>query len=518
MKPQFLQDAIKSAALKKAQKREAGTWKEPVVRQHKVTAEDLAREKTSSSRPAVPSSGMGGVGSSGIPVTTTMTGDASKLLQQMQQERQSWLQERDALLKEMKALRVDMQNHSKEMDDLRREMKTVKAQASANGGVSTSSSQQREEDMAKQIKAIRSELSNVMEQVDNTKSTTTTAVEKLRKDMLTIKNSVAASGSSQATSAAASDVSDDVEALEVEVDKLKREMKELKSITSITGKEAKVLRDEMNDLKSSGDSLTELKDLRREVAALRKNSASTTDLDKLREEVATMQISAASTKTIGGSAPSVTNPRRESGSATTTGQTPAPATWERSPTGRNPSPSARRPSGGSGSQSNEAPKTPSSSTSNKATKAKISTDRLSRDAGSLMTPHSQLASPVKISSTGITSNALGFGKASHKPHTGDELHQAQRKDSVLKQYLKTKVGLPFRYKDLSIPEFTSPETGEVKHLVMFENRFYIPEKLRSSTLQYIVQKFPYDSVSAMEQHYIWPNCIEELKEFKKNNR
>jgi len=41
MKPQSLQDAIKAQALAKAKKREKGEWKEPVVKQHKVTAEDL---------------------------------------------------------------------------------------------------------------------------------------------------------------------------------------------------------------------------------------------------------------------------------------------------------------------------------------------------------------------------------------------------------------------------------------------------------------------------------------------
>lgn len=41
MKPQSLQDAIKAQALRKEKARQSGGWKEPVVKQHKITAEDL---------------------------------------------------------------------------------------------------------------------------------------------------------------------------------------------------------------------------------------------------------------------------------------------------------------------------------------------------------------------------------------------------------------------------------------------------------------------------------------------
>lgn len=41
MKPQSLQEAIKAQALARAQKRQKGEWKEPIIKQHKVTAEDL---------------------------------------------------------------------------------------------------------------------------------------------------------------------------------------------------------------------------------------------------------------------------------------------------------------------------------------------------------------------------------------------------------------------------------------------------------------------------------------------
>jgi hypothetical protein len=43
MKPQSLQDAIKAQALRKEKARQSGGWKEPVVKQHKITAEDLLK-------------------------------------------------------------------------------------------------------------------------------------------------------------------------------------------------------------------------------------------------------------------------------------------------------------------------------------------------------------------------------------------------------------------------------------------------------------------------------------------
>ena len=43
MKPQSLQDAIKAQALRREKARQSEGWKEPVVKQHKVSAEDLIK-------------------------------------------------------------------------------------------------------------------------------------------------------------------------------------------------------------------------------------------------------------------------------------------------------------------------------------------------------------------------------------------------------------------------------------------------------------------------------------------
>ncbi|GAX11780.1 hypothetical protein FisN_7Lh162 [Fistulifera solaris] len=102
-----------------------------------------------------------------------------------------------------------------------------------------------------------------------------------------------------------------------------------------------------------------------------------------------------------------------------------------------------------------------------------------------------------------------------KPHSVQELSDRQRKDKILKEYLLSKTGLPFSYKSMSIPDYQNEE-GETKHLVCFDNRLYIPKKLRDATMEYYVQHHPYDSYTAMERHCIWPDCEEEMKEYKKN--
>ncbi|KAL7564028.1 hypothetical protein ACA910_006939 [Epithemia clementina (nom. ined.)] len=53
MKPQSLQEAIKANALKKKDRFTKGEWKEPVVKKHQITAEDIAAEKAK---------GKGGIG------------------------------------------------------------------------------------------------------------------------------------------------------------------------------------------------------------------------------------------------------------------------------------------------------------------------------------------------------------------------------------------------------------------------------------------------------------------------
>jgi predicted nucleic acid-binding Zn-ribbon protein len=123
-------------------------------------------------------------------------------------------------------------------------------------------------------------------------------------------------------------------------------------------------------------------------------------------------------------------------------------------------------------------------------------------------PKTPLKSPLK---RGKEKSTL----PSCKPHSVQELSDRQRKDKVLKEYLLSKTGLPFSYKSMSIPDYKNDD-GETKHLVCFDSRLYIPKKLRDATMEYYVQHHPYDSYTAMERHCIWPDCEEEMKEYKKN--
>jgi hypothetical protein len=107
-----------------------------------------------------------------------------------------------------------------------------------------------------------------------------------------------------------------------------------------------------------------------------------------------------------------------------------------------------------------------------------------------------------------------------KPHSAATMAEAQRRDKELKEFIKNKTGgLPYTYKSMSIQEYQAVDPGAdnddpTKHIVLFDHRCYVPAKLRAATLAYYVQHNPYDAATALQQHCIWPNCVEDLHEFR----
>jgi hypothetical protein len=85
MKPQSLQDAIKANALKKAQARQSGGWKEPVVKVHKVTAEDMKRSTPAAATSSIPA---GGAPAPAIPnyELTSINNKLSEILQEIRKQ------------------------------------------------------------------------------------------------------------------------------------------------------------------------------------------------------------------------------------------------------------------------------------------------------------------------------------------------------------------------------------------------------------------------------------------------
>lgn len=93
MIPQSMQDAIKAAAAKK----KAKEWKEPVVKQVKVSAEDLAAAKSSGQRANLSAA----VNSPFFPSAMPMAPPNADILRQIERERAEFRKEKDEILKHM---------------------------------------------------------------------------------------------------------------------------------------------------------------------------------------------------------------------------------------------------------------------------------------------------------------------------------------------------------------------------------------------------------------------------------
>lgn len=115
MKPQALQDAIKTAAAKKKTRIDSSGWREPTVKQHKLTAEEYAQVK--SKRPSVPPDTF--AAASGVSWDVPM--------QKMEQERVLFQREKDVLLAEMKSHREEMKDCRDQMNAMKVEIAGLKA-------------------------------------------------------------------------------------------------------------------------------------------------------------------------------------------------------------------------------------------------------------------------------------------------------------------------------------------------------------------------------------------------------
>lgn len=112
MKPQNLQDAIKASASKKKDKISTGGWKEPVVKKHKMSAEEYKQIKKPQAPMAV----------AGAPSYASGSSAGTEIIQQMQRERNELKKETSSLLSELKEQRREMKEYHQELKDNRSEM------------------------------------------------------------------------------------------------------------------------------------------------------------------------------------------------------------------------------------------------------------------------------------------------------------------------------------------------------------------------------------------------------------
>lgn len=126
MKPQSLQDAIKANALKKATARQNGGWKEPVVKVHKVTADDMKR--------ATPAAAMGGGGVPG----TAAAGAAMAMPNSSSYELTAINGKLSEILQEIRKQGSDIKALREENERLREEVRQMKESNDASMSASAS--------------------------------------------------------------------------------------------------------------------------------------------------------------------------------------------------------------------------------------------------------------------------------------------------------------------------------------------------------------------------------------------
>jgi hypothetical protein len=100
------------------------------------------------------------------------------------------------------------------------------------------------------------------------------------------------------------------------------------------------------------------------------------------------------------------------------------------------------------------------------------------------------------------------------PYTSEELYEAQRKDTDLREYMKSnsKSGLPYTAKQTSI------EILEGYKLLYFRKRVYIPATLRKATIQFYVATYgDNESLANLSKYCIWPDLEADYHDFVKKH-
>lgn len=112
MKPQSLQDAIKAAATKKKSKIAQGGWKEPAIKQHKLSADEFKNIKKPQSPVSV---------SAYAPPSYNNEG-GTEVVQRLERECNELKKENLIIVKEMQEYRLEMKQYAQEMKENRSEM------------------------------------------------------------------------------------------------------------------------------------------------------------------------------------------------------------------------------------------------------------------------------------------------------------------------------------------------------------------------------------------------------------
>ena len=95
--------------------------------------------------------------------------------------------------------------------------------------------------------------------------------------------------------------------------------------------------------------------------------------------------------------------------------------------------------------------------------------------------------------------------ASMEPHTSKELVEHQRKDKVLREFMKTKQGL-------YDPKYLSLREVDEGNIVCFKRKIYIPKKLRDKSISHYKREFIVESMAlaALRKNCCWPELEKDF--------
>ena len=166
--------------------------------------------------------------------------------------------------------------------------------------------------------------------------------------------------------------------------------------------------------------------------------------------------------------------------------------------------------------SKSSPKTPKKSTSTRS----LSQATKSPKCSLAINLEDHPKTPSKSPRHGKSSSSL----PTLKPRFVLLIADAQRKDKALKEFLKTKGAsnalgpcTDYSVKHMKVHDCVDAN-GEMRHLVFFHHRVFVPIKIREEAMEFYYKSNPYGCTTALQQHCIWPKLEEEMTAYKNQVR
>lgn len=78
---------------------------------------------------------------------------------------------------------------------------------------------------------------------------------------------------------------------------------------------------------------------------------------------------------------------------------------------------------------------------------------------------------------------------------------------ILREYLKSKTGLPYAGKHMTV------EMIEESRLVYFKKKVYIPDRLRRKTVKYYCHAYPDTPKETIRENCIWPEMDQDMDNY-----